>query len=239
MTRHFLVVSLTFTFCVLPGGCTSIWKRNEDLGVVKQLDSGAPLKPHGLSDAEAAKACIATARELSSHGYTVDAIAEYEHARELNPRAKGIARHLAVLHDIQGNRTSAQREFKRALAESPKDADLLNDVGYFYMQQESWTEAEEFLRKALAADPKHQRARVNLGMVLGYEGRSDESLAIFKDAVGEAAAHANLGIVMTQMGRSEQAAEEFRIAMELDPNLKQPGIVLTFLEQRVAESGSN
>jgi Tfp pilus assembly protein PilF len=200
---------------------------------VKQLDVEGTSEPAELSPAVAANACVATARELAKSGFDVDAIAEYEHARELHPRVKGTARPLAVLYGRQHNRQKALVEFQAALKETPKDADLLNDFGYFHLEQEEFAQAEIYLRKAIELTPKHERARVNLGLALALQGRSEESLAAFTPAIGEAAAHSNLAMILAQQGKADAARREFQKASELDPTLQQPLLAVTILDREV------
>ena len=90
-----------------------------------------------LSPKEAAEACFATAKELHAHGHAKEAIILFERARELNPRETRADRYLAVLYDHEGNDARALAEFQKALKTSPKDAELLNDLGYFYYRRYS------------------------------------------------------------------------------------------------------
>jgi Flp pilus assembly protein TadD len=200
-------------------------------GLVKQLDVEANSEPAELSSSVASNACVVTARELAKSGYETDAIAEYEHARELNPHVKDISRDLAVLYARQHNRQKAVVEFELALKEHPKDADLLNDLGYFHLEHDEWTQAETSLTKALELAPKHERARINLGLALAYQGRSAESLAAFTPAIGEAAAHSNLAMILSQQGKADEARQEFQKAAELDSTLQQPQLALAILER--------
>ncbi|MDB5391032.1 MAG: repeat-containing protein [Planctomycetaceae bacterium] len=210
-------------------GCAMAPHAGSEL--VSQLDVQDSAKPAELSPAVASNACVATAKALAKNGYETDAIAEYEHARELNPEVTGISRYLAVLYGRQHNRQKALTEFQLALKEHPKDADLLNDFGYFHLEQEEWSLAETQLNKALTLAPKHERARINLGLALAYQGRVEESLAAFKPAIGEAAAHSNLAMILAQQGKADAARREFQRAAELDATLQQPQVALAILDR--------
>jgi tetratricopeptide (TPR) repeat protein len=183
-----------------------------------------------LPPEKAAQACLATAQALERQGHEAEAIAEYERARQYNPRAS-VSRRLAVLYDRQGNFEKASAEYSLALKAQPKDADLLNDVGYSYYACGDCAEAEKRLRQALEVDAGNQRAWVNLGLVLGQLQRYDESYQAFTKALPVAEAHYNMGVILAQQGKQEQAKEAFREALTLQPDLKQARAILDVLEK--------
>ncbi len=103
---------------------------------------------------------LATARELEKTGDSRRAIACYEQAVALNPEAAdGIAHHLAVLYDKADEPAKSLIEFERALKKNPKDANLLNDLGYHWYNRGDWMKAELNFRKALAIDSKLARRK--------------------------------------------------------------------------------
>src|SRR5262249_57924483 len=99
----------------------------------------------------------------------------------------------------------------------PRDANLLNDLGYSYYNHGDWQEAERWLRKSLAVDSHHQRAWINLGMTLGQQERYDESVEAFGHAVRPAEAHCNLAFILTTQGRRQEARQEYEKALALEP----------------------
>ena len=97
-----------------------------------------------------------------------------------DPGLTQVCRRLAVLYDRQCDYARALPEYEQALKLSPKDADLLNDLGYCHYGRGDWAEAEKCLRRAVALRPDHRRAWVNLGLVLGRQGRWDEAIIEFR-----------------------------------------------------------
>jgi Tfp pilus assembly protein PilF len=192
-------------------------------------NSQPPAKEKDLKPAEAARACLKTADELAQHGHRREAIMLYERAQSLDPKVQ-VSRFLAVLYD-QENSPEAFTEFNRALAASPKDADLLNDFGYYYYKRGDLTNAEQQLRAALSHSPRHEHAWVNLGMVLGEQGRYRESFEAFSKVVSQAAAHSNLGMILAKNGHLSEAQKEFRQALALEPNLEQPRALLAYMDE--------
>lgn len=177
-----------------------------------------------------AEACRRTAVELAAHERDDHAIAQFERAREIDAGIHGIAHPLAVLYDRQGRMDAAEREYKKALVNAPKDANLLNDYGYFLYSRGDLAQAEPMLRHAIQLRPEHPKAALNLGMVLLGSGRFDEAFTQFETAVGPAAAHHNIGMGLMRQGRREEAIVHFRQAIKRDPSLTQTNAVLAQLE---------
>jgi tetratricopeptide (TPR) repeat protein len=176
-----------------------------------------------------ARVCLAAAGALAAGGHGAEAIAQYERAREIDPGVK-VARRLAVLYDREGQPERALTEFRRALREGPRDAGLFNDLGYCYYRQGDYREAESWLRQAVAINPGCERAWVNLGLVLGKEGRYDESCTAFARAVRPAQARANVAVLLAEEGRLEEAKASLRNALALEPDLQLAQVILAVLE---------
>lgn len=136
------------------------------------------------------------------------------------PATRPAAMHrLALLAARTGDRQQAELYFARAQRLSPDDAGLLNDWGYYFLQQGRLVEAEQKLREALRIDPKHTRALNNLALALGQQGRMQESLAAFRQVLSEAEARANVAYLCMQRGDYEAAASWYEQALALDPTL--------------------
>ncbi|MCS6977850.1 MAG: tetratricopeptide repeat protein, partial [Gemmatales bacterium] len=197
-------------------------------GLLPPLTSDTPLtgnttaakQESELPPAKAAEACLATAELMERHGHEVQAIYQYEMARHYNPKLDGkVRRRLAYLYDRIGDWQRAMAEYERCLAETPKDADLLNDVGYCQYQQGKWAEAERWFRAALEQRPDHARAAINLGMALGQQGRYAEAVAAFERVNTPAEAQVNLAFIYQTQGKREEAKEAYRKALALQPEL--------------------
>ena len=141
-----------------------------------------------------------------------------------------MARRLAVVHDRLGNFSQAQAEYERALQASPKDPDLLNDLGYHHYCRGHWTEAEDYLRRATTLQPKHRLAWMNLGLALAQQGRNEESLEAFGRVVRPAEAQCNLAFVLTAQGKRDEAKAAYRQALAQEPDLRLARLALAKLE---------
>jgi Tfp pilus assembly protein PilF len=173
---------------------------------------------------------IGTAQGLEKQGDLSRAAACYEQAMVLDPTVSDrLAHHLAILYDKTGEPGKAVAAFQRALKVSPKDADLLNDLGYHWYNCGNWSEAELHLRDALSVDSKHARARMNLGLTLAQQGRDQEALDAFRHIIGPAEAQCNLGFVLSTQGRHAEARSAYGLALSMDPSCKLAQLALSKL----------
>jgi Tfp pilus assembly protein PilF len=192
---------------------------------------GPPPQSRGLPRDQAAELCETAGRELEQNGKGAEAIVQYERARQLDPARVHVARRLAVLYDRKGNFDRAGVEYQKALALSPHDADLFNDIGSCHEQRGDLVEAENWLRGALDQKPGHQRATVNLGGVLAKQGRYDESLQAFLQALPPAQAYCKVGVQLARGQLISEARAAFHEALRLDPQLKQASAFLAHLDR--------
>lgn len=222
MPRH--TVAFALLLLVPQLGCVSFPFRS--------AASPEPEEPVALElpPTQAAEVCLATARELEKTGNEPEAIQQYEKARHNNPKLTQVSRRLAVLYDRQCNYERALAEYRLALQLTPKDADLLNDVGYCHYERGDAVQAERCLRQAVALQPDNKRAWINLGLALGAQGHYPESYDAFARALSPGEARANVGILQAQQGKREEARESLRQALELCPELRSARAVLTRLD---------
>jgi Flp pilus assembly protein TadD len=70
----------------------------------------------------------------------------------------------------------AEQVFQAVLADSPRNADILNDLGVARDLQGHHAEAQAAYREALSAAPTLRAARINLGLSLALTGDSANAL---------------------------------------------------------------
>ena len=97
-------------------------------------------------------------------------------------------------------------------------------------QVRQWRDDRTLFQHALDVTVDNAVAHDGLGRVLRAEGRLDEAMAQFREAVRIDPAYAgsrdNLGVALLAQGRPQEAAEQSREAVRLDPNLAQAHLTL-------------
>jgi len=245
MTRNIAMKSLlthVLKLSILPlalglAGCHSVGSQQTLVSPMPSLAPAATTSanagnPQDLSVNESAKVCFATAEALEQGGKDAEAIALYDKARTLDNRlAAKATRRLAVLFDRNGEFDKALSEYRRGLNDNPKDAELLNDLGYGYYCRAEWVEAEKNLRKAVTANPKLANAWINLGMTLAQLGRYEESLATFGKVVTEAQARCNVAFIQVTQGKVDDAKNNYETALRMEPGLQLARVALQKMNQ--------
>lgn len=160
------------------------------------------------------------------------AAAQYVRARELRVTEPEIAWRLAVLRDRLGDSVQATKEYDLACKHLPQNADLWNDRGCSDLHQQNYPAAEKSFRQALTLQPQHDRATMNLGLVLAAQERYEEAADCFAAVVGPAAAQSNLGMILARQGRRESAESAFERSLAEDSSLRQPQAALAVLRNR-------
>lgn len=224
------------TFLGLALACTQVgcFSALNEFGLTPDapLESSEKNKETSLPEREQADVCAAVGADLQKAGHFADAIVQFEQARKLNPRKfKHLSRRLAVLYDRVGDERKALEEFAEAVKRNPKDADLLNDLGYCHYNRARWTEAEKYFRQAIAIQSKHQRATINLGLTLAQQGNRDEAMKVFETVLRPAEAKANFAFVLATQGKREEAKEMYQAALQLEPGLTMAHQALASLEK--------
>lgn len=226
MYKNYRVTLFSTTLCVaaLLAGCAN-------QGSIEGINPTRGERVRDLSANDSARLAIATAKELELVGSYAEAAAQYERAREFDPKQVQVCRNLAVLYDLTDRYTKSRDEYIKALALYPRDAELLNDYGYFNYRRGNLERSEQYLTMATEIDPFLDRAWINLGVTLAEQGRYKESLLAFEQVRPEPEALQNLGTIMARQGLFDEAKEALREAIRLDPNLEEARKVLENVEE--------
>lgn len=224
---------LCFALCVsLLSGCGTfkgmVGKSTTDEGRMSLLRT--------VDERTQAEACRGTAIELARSERDEHAIAQFERARTFDATLEGIAHPLAVLYDRQGKFDAADREYRLALKEQPKDPDVVNDYGFFLYSRGDLVAAEKQLRRAVDLKQDHPKARINLGMTLAAQQKFNEAFTVFEAALGPAAAHHNVGMLLARADRKSEAISHLEQAAHGDPSLLQTQQILASMREAAPES---
>ncbi len=161
------------------------------------------------------------ARLMESSGNGHQATTVYRKILETDNTYAAAHHRLAVIAAKNQQYDVAMQHFAAAESRLRNDADLYNDMGYVYLTLNDLARAEQNLRRAITINPQHEGARNNLGLVLGYQGKFNDSLREFQMATrNDGEAHANLAFVQSQTGALAEAEANCHRALEYSPNLR-------------------
>jgi Tfp pilus assembly protein PilF len=128
---------------------------------------------------------------------------------------------------LQKKLDEAKFYFEQALL-YPGDATTLaqvhNSLAVIDMQQGSLADAEKHFRESIALDPLSARHREAFGWLLVKEGRYDEAIAQYEQAVKiapDALAYFSLGSALEEERKLPQAADAYRKTLALAPGFEQ------------------
>jgi Flp pilus assembly protein TadD len=244
-----LVVGLGF---VLLGGCANFkWKGSDNsMDAASKKEAAADLDPASLtgpskgeSDVQGGKKAsqnptrkwegqFALAHLSESRGEDQQAESAYRELLKLEPKDARIHHRLGVMELKKGNFTQAEECFAEAKTLAPPNAELLSDIGYCYYLQQKLPEAEKVLRDALKIDSTYETAVNNLALVLGRQGRYQESKELFLRTNSESETYANLGYVLAQNGETAKAKQMYLRALTLDNKMQVAAKALLQIEER-------
>ena len=131
-----------------------------------------------------------------------DAQAEAVLTRILNehPRFSPAYNSLAELKMRQRRIDEAIKILSGGLEVAPSDAVLLNNLGMCWMIKRRYEKALEFFTEAAGVNPQNTRYRANMAVALGFLGRDEETLGLYRQILPENQAGHNLEIIRAARG---------------------------------------
>lgn len=121
----------------------------------------------------------------------------------------------------EGRLEDAERLYREALANNPKDANALHLFGVLKGQRADFEAAADLIGRSIALEPKNPMAFYNRGNAQRELKRLDEALMSFDRALAMMPAHVeawtNRGTVLQELGRSADALASFDRALALTP----------------------
>jgi Flp pilus assembly protein TadD len=122
----------------------------------------------------------------------------------------------AVL-DQMGRHAEAQQHYSSALKIVPNEASVLSNLGLSYALVKDLRRAELALRRAVAQPDADPKARQNLALVVGLQGRFAEAESIARADLPEGEAAANVGYLREMLAQQNEWKK-----MGRRPNMPQP-----------------
>jgi tetratricopeptide (TPR) repeat protein len=141
---------------------------------------------------------------------------------ELEPKAE-IYSDLGFVLERQGQIEEAHESYRKALDLDPKCAPAHVNLAVALVRQGAFEEAERHYRVALETKPNAETYN-GLGFVLSKQGKLDEAVAQFREAIrtnrGFAPAYYNLGASLETQGKLEEAADAYRDLVRDHPSAR-------------------
>ncbi len=110
---------------------------------------------------------------------------------------------LGSAYDQQGQYGTARETYQKALALKPNQISVLNNMGMSYALEGNLKQAEETLRSAMALPEGKSlpRLRQNLALVVGLQGRFDESRQIASEDLPPEEVEANMAYLQKMLSQ--------------------------------------
>lgn len=178
-------------------------------------------------------AALFKARVLVSHKDMSGVLKYYEHYLDKYPRASnmrlGYARHLVDLRQWD----KAREQFKRVVADAPRDAEASFTIALLALQSNELDEAEHYLKRTLDLQPENDQARLYLGQVAEQRGRYEDAIQWYstvESAEMHFEAQVRLGVALARQGNLEQARTHLH---GLTPATEAQKVQLALAEEQV------
>lgn len=112
---------------------------------------------------------------------------------------------LGSAYDQQGQYSMARETYQKALALQPNQISVLNNIGMSYALEGNLKQAEETLRSAMALPEGKSlpRLRQNLALVVGLQGRFEESRQIASEDLPPQEVEANMAYLQKMLSQPD------------------------------------
>jgi len=212
-------------------GCSAFSKKNQPETAGMELPKFSDFGKDFTTGQSDYTTLLARAKAHDKAGKPDKAREVYEQLiAEYPDRATAFHRY-GVSADRQRRHREAQALLTRAVQLEPRNAEMLNDLGYCLYLQGQLGKAESAILKSAKLDPSKNRTWNNLGIVLGAQGRYEDGLNAFRQAGSEADAQYNLAFVHSTHDQIAAAKDCFRRALAADPQHDKSRRALDAFEQ--------
>lgn len=143
-------------------------------------------------------------KALLTSGRAGEAVAVLEEAANTGKADWKTLSALGSAYDQDGQNAKARQQYEKALALQPGELSVMNNIGMSHALEGNLGEAEKVLRAAMAepGSAKLPRIRQNLALVVGLQGRFDESRDIASADLPPDQVEANLNYLQKMLSQS-------------------------------------
>ena len=185
-------------------------------------------------------ALLAALSWKQSHIYR-DEIVFFEYIIAHNPQARDAHHNLGkALYEV-GRMDEALVATRVAVEQRPDFAGAHNNLGLALKHHGELIGAEKAFRRGHKADPRDKKILQNLGEVIRWQGRHEESLdwydAILKRDRNNSRAYAGKGNALFSLKRYDEAIVNLKKALSLEPDMPQAPLLHTLIGDAAQELG--
>jgi Flp pilus assembly protein TadD len=152
---------------------------------------------------------------LGAYGRALAEVGRYEQALEVLSRAHTpdqpdwrILNVQGAVFDQLGRHDEARRHYASALKIKPDESSILSNLGLSYALVNDLKRAEDYLRQASRQPGAAPKARQNLALVIGLQGRLAEAETIVRADLPPAEAEANVGHLRDMLAQHDELKSE-------------------------------
>jgi tetratricopeptide (TPR) repeat protein len=161
---------------------------------------------------------ISQGRALIGQGLFEEAISELSVAAATGTNLVEANNLLGLAYDHRGQHQRAQEFYQRALTLAPRDAHVINNLGFSLYMDDRDKEALAKLKLAVRLDPSSPEIYNNLGFVYAGLKKYDDAFRSFTQAGGDLYARVRTASLLEAAGRDRDAIKHYEAARKIDPN---------------------
>ena len=175
-------------------GLEQIGQTDQQLAVLKKLAEAHPAD---------AKVNSLYGKKLLTAGRTSEAVPVLEAATGSGKADWRVYSALGSAYDQQAEHAKAREQYQRALALSPEELPVLNNLGMSHALEGDLKQAEITLRTAslLPKAKSEPRIRQNLALVIGLQGRFEEARQVASEDLPPADVEANMAYLKKMLSQ--------------------------------------
>jgi tetratricopeptide (TPR) repeat protein len=128
----------------------------------------------------------------------------------------------AAIHRKEKNFSLAEEEYKKAILANPKNVELYNIFGYFYIEQNKYDEAISQFKKYVELEPTDPNGHDSLAEAYFEKGLYDEALSEYKKSleINPKFTSSVFGFAKTYQKKDlkDEAVKYYKQCINIDPN---------------------
>ncbi len=171
---------------------------------------------------------------LADMGKTEEAKTAFKSAVEQEPAFYDALLEWGTILANEGN-AEAEKVLNNALALSPKNPDVLFELGNYHMSKEEDEQALDYFRQTVLQDNQYADAHINSGLIFLDRDSVEGAWKFFNIAVASdptyPTAYYYRGLCSAMLGRTKDAENDFSQALELAPGFEEAQIALDKLRE--------